>query len=189
MSPAGAVSTWLLVACSDAPTQSMVHPAGPAAIHIRYTGVLNNNLRGFYLSRANGRRYAVTQLESTDARRAFPSFDEPIYKATFEISMLIDNGDTAISNGAQVSDTPGPEPGKHTVVFARTLKMSSYLVAMIVGDFVCRQGASDGTPLRVCATPDKLAPRKVLTTRPETSPSTTSNGVGLARSSLFWRTM
>jgi len=131
-------------------------PAGRATIHIRYRGILNDKLRGFYLSSANGRRYAVTQLEATDARRAFPSFDEPTYKATFEVSMMIDNADAAISNGAQISDTPGPEPGKRTLVFATTPKMSSYLVAMVVGDFVCRSGAADGTPIRVCSTPDKL---------------------------------
>ena len=131
-------------------------PAGPANIRITYDGILNDKLRGFYLSKANGRSYAVTQMEATDGRRAFPSFDEPIYKATFEISLMVDQGDTAISNGAQVSDTPGPEPGKHTVAFAPTPKMSTYLVAMIVGDFVCRSGAADGTPIRVCSTPDKL---------------------------------
>jgi aminopeptidase N len=131
-------------------------PAGPATIRITYNGILNDKLRGFYLSKANGRSYAVTQLEPTDARRAFPSFDEPIYKATFEVSLMIDQGDTAISNGAQVSDSPGPEPGTHTVSFAPTARMSTYLVALIVGDFVCRSGASDGTPIRVCATPDKL---------------------------------
>jgi aminopeptidase N len=54
---------------------------GPAVIHITFTGVLNDKLRGFYLSTDAGRRYAVTQLEATDARRAFPSFDEPAYKA------------------------------------------------------------------------------------------------------------
>ena len=130
-------------------------PAGPATIRVTYTGILNDKLRGFYRSAANGRKYAVTQMEATDARRAFPSFDEPTYKATFDISLMVDNGDTAISNGAQVSDTPGPEPGKHTVQFARTKKMSTYLVAMIVGDFVCREGSADKTPLRICSTPDK----------------------------------
>jgi aminopeptidase N len=131
-------------------------PAGRASIHITYTGILNDKLRGFYLSKANGRRYAVTQMEATDARRAFPSWDEPAYKATFDVSLTIDSADTAISNGAQVSDTPGPEPGTHTLVFARTPKMSSYLVAMLVGDFVCRSGSADNIPVRVCATPDKL---------------------------------
>src|SRR6266550_1104888 len=129
---------------------------GMASIEITYTGILNDKLRGFYLSKANGRRYAVTQMEATDARRAFPGWDEPASKATFDISLLIDNGDTAISNGAQLSDKPGPEAGKHTLVFARTPNMSAYLVAMLVGDFVCRSGDADGIAVRVCSTPDKL---------------------------------
>jgi aminopeptidase N len=128
---------------------------GPATIEVTYTGVLNDKLRGFYISNANGRKYAVTQMEPTDARRAFPSFDEPAFKATFDISMMVDSGDTAISNGRVLSDRPGPEPGTHTLTYARTPKMSTYLVAMIVGDFVCRDGESDGTPLRICSTPDK----------------------------------
>jgi len=82
--------------------------AGVHDIHIRYSGTLNDTLRGFYLSQANGRRYAVTQLQATDARRAFPSFDEPALKATFAVSVTIDRGDTAISNGRVMSDTPGP---------------------------------------------------------------------------------
>jgi aminopeptidase N len=131
-------------------------PAGTAEITITYKGILNDKLRGFYISKANGRSYAVTQMEATDARRAFPSFDEPMYKATYDVSMTVDTGDTAISNGRQISDTPGPQPGKHTIRFATTPKMSTYLVAMIVGDFVCRDGESDGTTLRVCSTPDKL---------------------------------
>jgi len=130
-------------------------PAGPATIRITYTGILNDKLRGFYLSQANGRRYAVSQMEATDARRAFPSFDEPAKKATFDISLMIDAADTAISNGRLLSDTPGPESGKHTQTFARTPKMSTYLVALLVGDFVCRDGIAATTPIRVCATPDK----------------------------------
>lgn len=130
---------------------------GRATLQFTYKGILNDKLRGFYLSQANGRRYAVSQLEATDARRAFPSFDEPAFKATFDVSLTIDAGDTAISNGRQVSDTPGPDPGKHTVAFARTVKMSSYLVAMLVGDFVCREGAAGDIPVRVCSTPDKRA--------------------------------
>ena len=128
---------------------------GQATIQITYNGILNDQLRGFYISKANGRKYAVSQLEATDARRAFPSFDEPMHKATFDISMTIPAGDTAISNGKVVSETAGPQPGTRTVTFARTPRMSSYLVALLVGDFVCREGSSDGTPIRVCSTPDK----------------------------------
>ena len=132
-------------------------PAGAATIDITFAGVLNDKLRGFYRSRANGRTYAVTQMEATDARRAFPCFDEPAYKATFDLSLMVDSGDTAISNGAVRSDTPGPDAGKHTLHFATTPTMSTYLVAMFVGDFVCREGSADGTAIRICSTPDKLA--------------------------------
>jgi len=130
---------------------------GPAEIHIRFTGVLNDQVRGFYLSQTKRRRYAVTQFEATDARRAFPCFDEPAFKAVFHISLIADQGDTAISNGKIVSDTPGPGAGKHTLKFSPSPKISSYLVAMLVGDFACREGEADGIPIRVCSVPEKLA--------------------------------
>ena len=129
--------------------------AGRADIQIRYTGILNDQLRGLYLSKANNRRYAVSQLEATDARRMFPSFDEPALKATFALAATIDTGDHAISNGAVLSDDAGPKPGTHTVKFATTPRMSTYLVALAVGDFVCSSASADGIPIRVCSTPDK----------------------------------
>ncbi|MCI0348257.1 MAG: ERAP1-like C-terminal domain-containing protein [Acidobacteriales bacterium] len=131
-------------------------PAGPAEINVRYAGKLNKQLRGLYLSQANNRKYAVTQMEATDARRAFPSFDEPAFKATFDIALVVDKGDIAISNSKIVSDTPGPGEDKHTIKFATTPKMSTYLVALLVGDFKCLSGSADGVPIRVCATPDKV---------------------------------
>jgi len=67
-------------------------------------------LRGFYLAKTRTRNYAVTQFESTDARRAFPSFDEPALKAKFDITLIIDRGDTAISNGYIKVDVSGPAP-------------------------------------------------------------------------------
>jgi aminopeptidase N/puromycin-sensitive aminopeptidase len=132
-------------------------PAGKATLAIAYTGILNNQLRGFYLSRTARRNYAVTQFEPTDARRAFPSFDEPAYKATYDVSLVVDSADTAISNTAIEADTPGPGAGKHTLRFSTTPKMSTYLVAFLVGDFQCTGGESDGVAIRVCATPDKVA--------------------------------
>ena len=130
-------------------------PKGPTEIRLSFTGILNDKLRGFYLSTEKDRRYAVTQLEATDARRAFPSFDEPAFKATFDISLTIDRADSAISNGAVVSDTPTPDGRRHTVKFARTPKMSTYLVAMAVGRWGCLTGSADSVPIRICGTEGK----------------------------------
>jgi aminopeptidase N len=129
-------------------------PAGPAELRIRYLGIMNNELRGLYLGRdRDGNKYAVTQFEATDARRAFPSFDEPSYKATFDLTVVTDSGLSAISNGKVLSDTPGPGAGKHTVKFATTAKMSSYLVALAVGKFEYIEGESEGIPIRVWGPP------------------------------------
>ncbi|MBS1813635.1 MAG: M1 family metallopeptidase [Acidobacteria bacterium] len=134
-------------------------PAGKAQIQLAFTGILNDKLRGFYLSKTAKRNYAVTQFESTDARRAFPSFDEPAMKATFDVSLTIDKGDNVIANGPLVSDVPVGE-GKHTQTFATTPKMSTYLVAFQVGDFECSKGEADGVPIRACATPDQVKQTK-----------------------------
>ncbi len=129
--------------------------AGPATIHITYSGRLNDEMRGFYLGKDDqGRKYAATQFEATDARRAFPSFDEPDYKATFDIQTTVDKGMVAISNQKILSDAPGPGD-QHTVRFATTPKMSSYLVALVVGNFEYVEGEADGIPIRVYATAGK----------------------------------
>jgi len=146
----------------DAPkemaTLTVEKPLAPGIvlIHIKYTGTLNNQLRGFYLGKDDhGQKYALTQFESTDARRAFPCFDEPGFKATFDISIITDRGLTAISNAPAVSDTPGPAEGQHTLGFAPTRKMSAYLVAFAVGNFEYIEGSADGIPIRVYSMPGK----------------------------------
>jgi aminopeptidase N/puromycin-sensitive aminopeptidase len=129
--------------------------AGSASIHITYTGILNSEMRGLYLGKdRQGRKYAASQFEATDARRAFPSFDEPDYKATFDITAVADKGMVAISNQKVISDTPGPGE-KHTVTFATSAKMSSYLAALVVGNFEYIEGEADGIPIRVYSTPGK----------------------------------
>ena len=124
--------------------------AGPATIHLSYTGTLNHDLRGFYVgNQDNGHKYAATQFEATDARRAFPAFDEPAYKATFAVAIVADKALTVISNTKAVSETPGPGEGKRTVRFAPTPKMSSYLVAFVIGSFEHIEGSADGIPIRI----------------------------------------
>lgn len=128
---------------------------GPATIHIVYTGVLNKQLTGFYLGKLdNGEKYAATQFEATDARRAFPSFDEPAYKATFDITIIADKGVIAISNSKVASDVDVPA-GKHRVQFETTPKMSCYLVAFVIGNFEYLEGSADGVPIRVYTAPHK----------------------------------
>jgi aminopeptidase N len=130
--------------------------AGPATIHIKFTGILNDQLRGFYLGKdEQGRKYAVTQFEATDARRAFPCFDEPAYKATFDVTVVAGKDLAVISNSKQSSDVPGPTPDQHTVRFATTPKMSSYLLAIAVGNFEYVEGSADGIPIRVWTMPGK----------------------------------
>ncbi len=129
--------------------------AGLATIHITYTGILNNEMRGLYLGKDDqGRKYAASQFEATDARRAFPCFDEPDYKATFDITAVADKGMAAISNQKVLSDEPSMG-NKHTVRFATTAKMSAYLAALVVGNFEYIEGQADGIPIRVYATTGK----------------------------------
>jgi aminopeptidase N/puromycin-sensitive aminopeptidase len=130
-------------------------PAGQAELHLKYSGKLTEGLRGLYLSRSPRRLYAVTQFEGTYARMMFPSFDEPSFKATFDLSVTADKGDTAISNGRIVSDEPLPGGERHKITFSTSPKMSTYLVALAIGDWQCLERTADGIPVRVCATPEK----------------------------------
>lgn len=128
---------------------------GPITLRIKYAGILNDQLRGFYLGKdAQGHKYAVTQLEATDARRAFPCFDEPAYKATFDITVIADKGLIAIANTRMIADVAGPGE-KHTVSFATSQKMSSYLAAVAVGNFEYVEGESEGIPIRIYSMPGK----------------------------------
>ena len=134
---------------------------GRYALRITFAGILNDKLRGFYRSTykdGSGQDVilASTQFESTDARRAFPCWDEPAAKAVFQATLVIDEELTAISNTAVVSEDPLPGTGKKAVVFADTIKMSTYLVAFIVGEFEASEAVHiDGKPLRVWAVPGK----------------------------------
>ncbi|MBX9573300.1 MAG: M1 family metallopeptidase [Candidatus Obscuribacterales bacterium] len=113
---------------------------GNYRLEMAFTGTLNDKLRGFYRSHyldAKGTKHwlATTQMEPTDARRMFPGFDEPEMKATFKITAKIDPEYAAISNGAIESEGIDPESKKKVVKFEASPRMSSYLVALIIGDF------------------------------------------------------
>jgi puromycin-sensitive aminopeptidase len=133
---------------------------GSWSIKIKFVGTLNDKLHGFYRSTykdANGNQkvLATTQFEATDARRAFPCFDEPDFKASFKITLVVDEGLTAISNAGIESEKKLANKKKE-VVFKETIKMSTYLVAFIVGEL---EGTTpvmaDSTPIRVWCAPGK----------------------------------
>ena len=130
-------------------------PAGAASLHLTFSGKLTAGLRGLYLSKSARRQYAVTQFEGTYARMMFPGFDEPGFKATFDLSVIAGKGDTAISNGRIVKDDALPGSTRHKITFSTSPKMSTYLVALAVGDWQCLERTVDGVPIRVCAEPDK----------------------------------
>lgn len=134
---------------------------GSAQLRLTFSGILNDKLHGFYRStykdaQGNDKLLASTQFESTDARRAFPCWDEPAAKSIFQTTLVIDDVLTAISNTSIVRQTPLPGTGKREVVFADTIKMSTYLMAFIVGEFEGTEPVYvDGAPLRVWAVPGK----------------------------------
>ena len=135
-------------------------PAGAASLAIRFTGTLNDQLRGFYRSRyttpeGEERYLATTQFEATDARRAFPCWDDPAAKAVFDVTLVIPANLVAISNTLPVSETPALG-GAKSIRFAETPRMSTYLLAFLVGDFASvEERAPNGTLVRVWATRGK----------------------------------
>ena len=132
-------------------------PAGSAQLYLVFTGELNDKLRGFYRSSytdhdGNQRWMAATQFESTDARRAFPCWDEPAVKATFDVTLIVPEDMEALSNTEPVSTTPTGD-GRKAVRYAPTPVMSTYLLAFVVGDIACVQDrTTDGVLMRVWAT-------------------------------------
>lgn len=111
-------------------------------------------MKGFYRSKyftATGEeRYAgVTQFESTDARRCFPCWDEPAIKSTFDISLIVPKDRVALSNMPVVSES-STDDGLQLIKFDSTPIMSTYLVAVVVGEYDYVEGKSnDGVLVRV----------------------------------------
>ena len=95
-----------------------------------------------------------TQLEATDARRVFPSFDEPALKATFTITLIADKTLTCLSN-MDVASEVHYDNGKKAVTFNKTPLMSTYLVAFAIGDLEMIETDSFRVPIRVYASVDK----------------------------------
>ena len=132
---------------------------GTWRLDIEFSGTINDKLRGLYRSTfrdADDREHviATTQFEATDARRAFPCWDEPDRKAVFAVTLVVDDGLAAFSNTAEAGRER--RGGKVAVRFADTMRMSTYLVAFVVGPLEATAPIDvDGVPLRVVHAPGK----------------------------------
>ncbi|MCP5060325.1 MAG: M1 family peptidase [bacterium] len=132
-------------------------PAGEATLSLAFRGKLRSDLRGLYAARSGERRYAFTQLEAADARRFFPCFDEPSFKARFRISITTAAENTVLSNGSAEKTVPLGR-GRKTVHFERTPPLSTYLLALAVGDLEVSAPTKCGpTEIRVWHVPGKGA--------------------------------
>jgi tricorn protease interacting factor F2/3 len=127
---------------------------GKASIILEFQGILNDRLLGFYRSQyqqgGKTKYLATTQFEAADARRAFPCWDEPEAKATFDISIIADNKFTAISNMPVKSKTK--LGGKTLYKFGKTPVMSTYLIYLGVGEWEYLTGKVGKTQIRVVTT-------------------------------------
>eukprot|EP00602_Paraphysomonas_sp_CaronLab_P000533 CAMPEP_0185021724 /NCGR_PEP_ID=MMETSP1103-20130426/4412_1 /TAXON_ID=36769 /ORGANISM="Paraphysomonas bandaiensis, Strain Caron Lab Isolate" /LENGTH=825 /DNA_ID=CAMNT_0027553425 /DNA_START=132 /DNA_END=2609 /DNA_ORIENTATION=+ len=135
-------------------------PLGEGTLCIKFDGILNGDMAGFYKSAytdADGNKQimASTQFEALDARRAFPCWDEPAIKATFAVTLVVPSNLTAVSNMPEIS-TCHLSDGKKRVIFDTSPKMSTYLLAWAIGQFDYVQGKTkNGVTIRVFSPPGR----------------------------------
>ncbi len=132
---------------------------GKHQLKLNFTGILNDQLHGLYRSKyehkGQTKHLAVSQFEATDARRAFPCFDEPAQKAIFDVTLMIPQHLAAVSNTIETNVTHH-DNGFKVVKFASTPKMSTYLLAFIIGEMEFIEGKTkDGVLVRIFTTPGK----------------------------------
>ncbi len=125
------------------------------SLYFEFTGIINDKLAGLYQSKFKVgdeiRTAAVTQFQESDARRAFPCFDEPGLKATFDITLIVDKNLHVISNG--MIENEEARDGKIAYSFERTPIMSTYLLFFGIGEFEYIEAMQDGVRHRVYASP------------------------------------
>ncbi|MBF8305033.1 MAG: puromycin-sensitive aminopeptidase [Acidobacteria bacterium] len=134
-------------------------PRGPAELLFEFESELNDKMHGFYrtsyLVDGAKRWGAATQFEATDARRAFPCWDEPARKATFSVTLRVPEHMTALSNMPVQTETRS-EPGWKTITYKKTPRMSTYLLAVVIAELESLEGRdSHGVPIRVYTSPGK----------------------------------
>ena len=143
------------IAAPVVPSRPPIAP-GSYRLDIAYSGKIGKHPQGLYRiaykleegGRLVEKTMLATQMEPVSARKLFPGWDEPVFRATFEITAVVDAPLTVVSNMPQSKSAPLPG-GKKEVSFARSLPMASYLVALFVGEMDALEGAVDGIRLHI----------------------------------------
>jgi alanyl aminopeptidase len=138
-------------------------PDGAATISIEYQGKISDkDSAGIFRSTENHENYLYTQFESTDARRAFPCFDQPDFKTPWQLTLHVRQDEVAVSNTPPISETEEAN-GLKRVAFAPTKPLPSYLVAFAVGHFEIVDGGVTGRnriPVRIITPKGKAGQAK-----------------------------
>ncbi len=131
---------------------------GEHTVELNYTGTLGEQPQGLYISRfqqgGEERKALATQFEPTDARRMFPCWDEPVFRAKMTLQVLLPKGQTALSN-MPAAPVEQPAEGDELFVFKPTPPMPTYLLALFAGDFEKLEDEVDGIKLGLYTTPGK----------------------------------
>jgi alanyl aminopeptidase len=132
--------------------------SGKSQLHIEYEGkVSRNSSAGIFQLKEDRYTYVYSQFEPTDARRAFPCFDEPNFKVPWQMTLHVPKDDMALSNMPVQSESSEPN-GMKVVRFKASPPLPSYLVALAVGPFdAVDAGHAGPTPVRVIVPHGKTA--------------------------------
>ncbi|MHB1204960.1 MAG: M1 family metallopeptidase [Rhodospirillaceae bacterium] len=160
---AAQTATWTEIPDSDGVVKLTVPKpvAGPTAqVSVTYTAKFNRSLEGLYRSDEDGQSYVYSQMEPIDARRAFPSFDEPRFKTPYDVTLTVRAAHAAISNTPVIKEEP-LAGGLKRLRFATTQPLPTYLIAFAVGPFDVVEWA----PVPKTAIRDHVVPLRGVTVK------------------------
>ncbi len=156
----GAAATPELDAAEQTLAVTAAEPLAPGrhALRLGFTGKIVRTAEGLFAEKyqtpAGEKQMLSTQMEPTDARRVFPCWDEPVFRATFQLTVTVPEGHTAVSNGPITAERPLGD-GRREVEFAATPSMASYLVVLCMGEFDVLRDEVDGVQLGIYTTAGK----------------------------------
>lgn len=145
---------WVPTQTTGVAAVRLPEPLGPGALTLRiqYSAEFDRHLEGLYRVESGEDAYAFTQFEAIWARRAFPGFDEPAFKAPFDVTLTVGPNDEAVANTPALAEEVLPD-GRRRIRYQTTPPIPTYLLAWIVGPLDVREGALPAAGPRARALP------------------------------------